>query len=265
MNGHKISDPNTIIIPDRIVSNPIYSDISKISVNGIIKETILNDRYYLHTAPKNPTDVVDMILFYHGSRDIAWSQILEYTNLQSMEGKYVIAYGQCSGTIQKPVIHPHYGYASFGEIFWEIRHAHPQLQEDIFYTRAIVGDMKEQYNIRNVYFIGHSNGGVFGLLLALYTPNLFTAIVSHMGGIGYDPGLYLNFKLLNIDDKRTPILLYTGEADLHKEACQSARKIFLNEKFPIVDIFIEEQIGHEYLPSCESYILGWLESLENKL
>lgn len=244
-----------------IVSNSIYSDISKISVNGITKETILNDRYYLHTAPKNSNDEVDMILFYHGSRDIAWSQILEYTNLQSMEGGYVIAYCQCSGTIQKPIIHPDYGYASFGEIFWEIRHAHPQLDEDLFYTRAVVGDMKEQYNIRNVYFIGHSNGGVFGLLLALYTPNMFTAIVSHMGGIGYDPGLYLNFKLLGVNDRKTPLLFYTGENDLHRVACESARKIFLSEGFPIVDMFVEDEIGHEYLSTCESYILDWFESL----
>jgi predicted esterase len=244
-----------------IVSNPIYSDISKISVNGIIKETVLNDRYYLHTAPKNANDVVDMILFYHGSRDIAWSQILDHTNLQSMEG-YVVAYGQCSGSPQKPEIHPDFGYASFGEIFWEIRHAHSQLEEDVFYTRAIIGDMKQQYNIRNVYFIGHSNGGVFGLLLALYTPNMFTAIVSHAAGIGYDPDLYLNFKMLKVDDKKTPLLFYTGEHDLHKEACESARTIFLSENFPVVDIFIENGMGHEYLSTCEAYILEWIKSLE---
>lgn len=245
-----------------IVSNPIYNDVSNISMDGIIKETILNDRYYLHTAPKDPNDVVDLIVFYHGSRDTAWCQILEYTNLHSIEGKFVIAYGQCSGTIQKPVIHPHYGSASFGEIYWEIRHAHPQLTEDILYTRAVVADMKEQYNIRNVYFCGHSNGGVFGLLLALYTPNMFTSIVSHMGGIGYDPGLYLNFKLLNTVDKKTPLLFYTSENDLHKEACEAATKIFLSEKFPIVDIFIENEVGHEYLPTCEPFILNWFKSLE---
>ena len=244
----------------RIISNPIYTDTSSISLHGITKETILNDRYYLHTSPKNPNDVVDMILFYHGSRDIAWTQILEYTNLSN--GKYVVAYGQCSGKIQTPVIDPHYGYASFGEIFWEIRHAHLQLDEDLFYTRAVVGDMKEQYNIRNVYFIGHSNGGVFGLLLALYTPNMFAAIVSHMGGLGYDFDLYLDFGLLEADDRRTPLLFYSGENDLHRAACESARKIFLSEGYPIVDMFVEDGVGHEYLSTCEAYILNWFESLE---
>jgi predicted esterase len=245
-----------------IVSNPIYNNVSQISVNGIIKETVLDDRYYLHTVPKDTNDVVDMILFYHGSRDIAWTQIIEYTNLLSIGEKYVVAFGQSSGAIQKPQIDPYYGYASFGEIFWEIRHGYSQLDQDIFYTRAIIGDMKEQYKIRNIYFIGHSNGGIFGLLLALYTPNMFTAIVSHMGGIGFDPELYLNFKLLGVDDKKTPLLFYTGEADLHKDTCESARKIFISEGFPIVDIYVEYGIGHKYLSTCEPYILNWLESFE---
>ena len=247
---------------EKIVSNPIYKDVSKITANNIIKEFILNDRYYLHTIPKNACTSYDLILFYHGSRDIAWSQILEYTNLLSINEKYIVAFGQASGTINKPEIHPDHGYASFGEIFWEIRDSE-QLDEDLLYTRAIVNDMKEQYMIKNVYFIGHSNGGVFALLLALYTPNMFKGIVSHMGGIGYDPGLNLNFKLLEITNNKTPLLFYTGEYDLHRKACESARKIFLSEEFPIVDIFIEKGIGHEYLPNCESYILNWFESLNH--
>jgi predicted esterase len=244
-----------------IISNPIYNNISDISLDGIIKEIILNDRYYLHTVPKVLNSEIDMILFYHGSRDIAWTQILEYTNLLSISNNYVVAFGQCSGTIQKPEIHPHYGYASFGEIFWEIRHAHSQLEEDLLYTRAIIADMKDQYKIRNLYFIGHSNGGVFGLLLALYIPNMFTGIVSHMGGIGYDPDLYLNFELLGTNDKKTPLLFYTGEKDLHREACEAAKRIFLSKGFSVVDMFIENEIGHEYLSTCEPYILNWFESL----
>jgi len=161
-----------------------------------------------------------------------------------------------------PIVDPDFGYASFSEIFWEIRHGHPQLDEDLMYTRAIVGDMKEQYNIGNVYFIGHSNGGVFGLLLALYFPNLFTGITSHCGGLGFDPGLYLNFKLLKEDDKKTPLLFYTGDNDLHKDACIAAKIVFESEGFPIVDIFIEKELEHKYLPTCEPYILNWFESLE---
>lgn len=93
----------------KIVSNPIYNDVSKISIDTIVKEFILNDRYYLHTIPKNTcTTTYDLILFYHGSRDTAWTQILEYTNLFSINEKYIVAFGQALGTINKPEIHPHH-------------------------------------------------------------------------------------------------------------------------------------------------------------
>lgn len=128
------------------------------------------------------------------------------------------------------------------------------------YTRALVGDMKEQYSINNVYFIGHSNGGVFALLLAIYTPNMFKGIISHMGGIGYDPDLYLNFNVMIDNDNKTPILFYTGENDLHKIPCEIALNIFQKEKFP-VDIIVEKDIGHEYLPNCEEHILEWIQSI----
>lgn len=244
-------------ITQRIMSNPIYDDVSTITVDGIVKEPLFDDRYYLHTIPKDTDlDTYDLIIFYHGSRGIAWTQILEYTKLCTLDKKYLIAFGQASGVVSKPKIDPNYGSATFGEIYWEIRHGHPQLTEDIMYTRSLVGDMKDQYPIRNTYLIGHSNGGVFALLLALYVPNLFTGIVSHMGGLGYDPGLQLNFNLLRSDDVKPPILFYTGEHDLHRVPCEVAKNIFANEGFH-VDLIIKEGIGHEYLPSCEPIILDW--------
>lgn len=246
---------------NNIVCNPIYNDISKIEVNGIKKEIIVNDRYYLHAIPENVDDDYDLILYYHGSRDIAWTQVMEHVDLLKHKDKYIVAFGQASGVIEKPEIHKDYGYASFGEIFWEINDLKPQFDEDLFYTKAIVHNMKEQYNINNVYFIGHSNGGVFALLLALYTPNMFKGIVSHAGGIGYDPNFYLNFKLLKDDDNKTPILFYTGENDIHRFPCEAAVNIFLGEEFPKVDIFIEKDIKHEYISNCESFILNWFDSL----
>lgn len=247
----KINDEKAM----KIITNPIYNNIENIMVEGIIKEQLFGDRYYLHNMPKNCNDSHDLIVFYHGSRDIAWTQTLEYTNFINNKN-YLVAFGQASGIINKPEIHPEFGYASFGEIFWEIRYGHQQLTEDILYTRALVADMKEQYHINNIYFIGHSNGGVFALLLAIYTPNLFQTIVSHMGGIGYDPDLFLDFNSMKNNEQRTPILFYTGENDLHKIPCQSAYKIFKEQKFP-VDIFIEKNIGHEYLSNCEEYLLNW--------
>lgn len=121
--------------------------------------------------------------------------------------------------------------------------------------------MNENYNINNVFFIGHSNGGVFALLLSLYIPNMFKGIVSHCGGVGYDPSFYLDFKLLKPTDNKTPLLFYTGENDIHRFPCEAAVNIFLGEDFPIVDIFVEKDIKHEYKSNCEAYILNWFESL----
>jgi hypothetical protein len=96
--------------------------------------------------------------------------------------------------------------------------------------------MKEQYKIRNVYFIGHNNGRIFGLLLALYTPDIFTTIVTHTCSIGFDTELYLNYLVL------TKNFFYTEKEDLYKETRESARKIFLREGFAIANIFVENEI-----------------------
>ena len=213
-------------------------------------EIILNDRFYLHRKPCDLATSHDVIIYYHGSRDIAITQS-EYTNLLSLNDKYIIAFGQASGEQCTPYV-DEYGFAAFGEIYWGL--AGDQFEEDLLYTRALILDLQDQYNINNIYFIGHSNSGVFALLLALYLPNTFTKIVSHMGGIGYDPCLQLQF---NQDARKTPILFYTGEYDLHKEACESAKTIFISQGFE-VDLYIEQGLGHEYHHTCESYILKWL-------
>lgn len=110
------------------------------------------------------------------------------------------------------------------------------------------------------FFVGHSNGGVFGCLLAIYRCNIFNGIVSHMGGIGYDPHFYLDFtKLIG---KKTPLLFYTGENDIHKSTCEAALSIFQNEEFPEVMIHIEPKIKHEYIHTCEKYILNWFNQLK---
>ena len=85
---HLYENPSHNDTAEKIVSDPMYDDVSKISIDGIVKETILNDRYYLYTTPKNTEIEYDMILYYHGSRDIAWTQVLEYTDLLKNTDKY---------------------------------------------------------------------------------------------------------------------------------------------------------------------------------
>lgn len=117
--------------------------------------------------------------------------------------------------------------------------------------------MKESYTIRRIFSIGHSNGGVFNLQLAIYLPNTFAGIISHQGGIGYDPGYYLDFSRLKEEDNKTPILFYTGTDDIHREPCEWAANIFRDANFP-VDIFIEQGARHSYLSSAEEFMMSWL-------
>jgi hypothetical protein len=96
-----------------------------------------------------------------------------------------------------------------------------QVYQDIFISELLQGDMKEQYKIRNVYFIGHNNGRIFGLMLALYTPNILTTIATHIFGIGFDRELHLNYLVLT----KKLLLFYTEKEDLYKETCESAKNI----------------------------------------
>lgn len=36
----------------KIVSNLIYDEVTNITVDGIVKEHLFDDRYYLHTIPR---------------------------------------------------------------------------------------------------------------------------------------------------------------------------------------------------------------------
>jgi len=85
-------------------------------------------------------------------------------------------------------------------------------------------------------------------------------MLTFLGGIGYDIGLNLKFKLLNENDNKTPSLFYTGEYNLHKKPYESARGYF-----HILDIFIEPNIGHEYKSNCEDYMLNLLESINKNI
>lgn len=48
----------------KIISNSIYNDVNQINTNNIIKETILNERYYLHTFPKDISKKINLILWF---------------------------------------------------------------------------------------------------------------------------------------------------------------------------------------------------------
>lgn len=214
------------------------------------------------SSPLQSDDPYDLLIFFHGSRGNAYHQLM-LTNLSSYLPQGIITvYGQCSGEMMEPYVHPSYGGIAYGEIYWEIRDTDSQFLEDVSYTREIIQYMRDHYQIRRIFSIGHSNGGVFNIQLALHLPNIFTGIVSHQGGIGYDPRYYLDFSVMNEDDHKTPILFYTGTDDIHKEPCIWAADIFRDAGFS-VEIFIEKDLKHRYEATSEPFMINWLLNLSS--
>lgn len=108
-----------------------------------------------------------------------WIEVAQTQNL-------LIAFGQADGIQEYPHKHEHYdNHITHGELYFEIRDITNGFENDLEYTKMLIQDIKKNYNIDNdrIYFIGHSNGGVFGCLLTIHLPNTFKAI-SHMGGKG---------------------------------------------------------------------------------
>ncbi len=215
----------------------------------------------------------NLLVYYHGSRDIALDCALNSTDLINNFGNesWHIVFGQCSGVIEQPYIHENYNHVAYGEIYWKINQIE-NLTDDIDYTKQLIEYMDTNYKINKKVFIGHSNGGVFGMLLPIYfskKPNFFDIIVSHQGGLGFDPYFRLDFHLLHEteilngellplwSDLKPKILLYTGEHDIHKSVCEQAYNIFNNENY-YVKIIIVKDLKHSYKKECEITIKKWI-------
>lgn len=219
---------------------------------GILKYLSIGSRYGYYLVPDGPCHSV--LFFYHGSRCIALEKALVSTQLLKLASKYhmIIFFGQADGELQAPHIHPTYQNITFGDLYWGIRESQ-NMMADIEYTQSAVNYFKNY----NFYFIGHSNGGVFATLVAVFLPNTFRSIVSHKGGLGYDKQFYLDFDRLLDSDRRTPILFFTSEYDIHRPVCEQAHELFKNMEFPS-ELIIVPKDGHIYNYEYESDIIDWL-------
>lgn len=98
-------------------------------------------RIFIYTLPEtltSTTEEYDLIIFYHGARGNAYEQVV-LTNLSSYLTQNIITvYGQCSGEMMEPYIHPDYNHVAYGEIYWEIRDSDPLFQDEIEYTQSII-------------------------------------------------------------------------------------------------------------------------------
>jgi predicted esterase len=231
---------------------------------GCIKKIYIGERYFFVYEKDNMdhNNKVNLFVFYHGSRDIAMNCILSSTSLIETFGEdnWIIVFGQCDGKIETPYINPKFGKIGFGEIYWGITYLQNK-DEDIEYTKKLVNIIESQYKIEKKVFMGHSNGGVFSLLIPIYLPNVFDFIISHQGGIGWDPLFELDFYLLDREDKndkKEKILFYTGSLDGHKSVCEAGHNIFLAEGYES-EIIIIEGLKHNYEKECELIIKKWIE------
>ena len=238
---------------------------------------VSNGRHFYIHEPLNfdRSKNVPLLVVFHGSRGNALYMALEITRWieRTAEfGDFVVAFGQAEISPNHEVdplvaaadpgnefawLHPYYGF-TFGEKYWEIRDNDPKFKQDLAYTREIVETIEKDYKIdpnRKLY-LGHSNGGVFCLQLMVHEPRLFSAYCSHMGGIGYDPNFVIDFDVVKQEDKK-PLLLVTGDKDVHLEPCRQAQEIFENEDFPAVDIIVQDDQEHFYCPAVEPAIWEW--------
>jgi predicted esterase len=218
---------------------------------GTLKYISFGSRYGYYLKPHN--DCQNLLLFYHGSRGSALGKALIDTKLLKYASEYnmILFFGQCDGILEAPTIHPIYHHVTFGEIYWGIKESQ-NMKADIEYTKNVINHFKPQYT----YYIGHSNGGVFALLLAVYLPNTFNAIISHKGGLGYDTQFYVDFDRLKDDDRRTPILFFTSEHDIHRSVCEQAHTMFTNMDFPS-ELVVVPKDGHPYNSKYEKFMLQW--------
>ena len=223
---------------------------------GTLKFLSLGSRYGYYIVP--PTYECGVLFFYHGSRGIALAKALVDTQLLKYASVYrtIIFFGQADGVIEAPHIQPIYNHITYGEIYWGIRSAQ-NMESDFEYTNNMISYFKSHYHAQNFYYIGHSNGGVFALLLSVFLPNSFTAIVSHKGGLGFDKLFYLDFDRLKESDRRTPILFFTSEHDIHRPVCEQAHELFTNMEFSS-ELIVAPHDGHVYNHVYEKDMLDWL-------
>lgn len=210
-------------------------------------------RYYYVVYPEVVDENTQTIIFYHGSRGDAFFSLVEKSRLIQFVDtlNFILIFGQSLGLRKEPHIDEIYGGTSFGDCYWEIRDLKEGFFNDLEYTERIISNESS----KKVNFIGHSNGGVFACLLAIYCDNKFSNIISHMGGIGWDDNFTLDFK--NRKGGSPNLLFYTGTEDVHLKPCVWANDIFQTEGYNS-QIYIEEGRKHSYHYSSEKIILDFI-------
>ena len=175
-------------------------------------------------------------------------------------------------------------HLSFGEHYFEVLDSRPKFHTDLQYVKEVVDVVTSSYKIdpHRKFLVGHSNGGVFALQVLLHLPRLFTAVCSHQGGIGMEPSFCLDFdgfceRVKRVEKEKEeiegeeegekeeedyvpdPLLLFTGEKDIHLENCRQAKVIFegaFDDYHP--KLVVIPGAPHSFDYRREEMILDWL-------
>lgn len=239
----------------------LYHELSQTITNqdyittefGKLEYVKINDReIYIHIPRTNASKV---LIFLHGSRGSALIHAMHRTNLIKFTN-YIIIFAQATGTKKDPHLHKYYNQISFGKLYFEIRDTTPGFKKDLQFMNDILDYAENKFCVENYYLMGHSNGGVFACLMAVHLGHRFKGIISHMGGIGYDPHFYLDFS--KSENKKPLMIFVTSKDDVHYKPTISAKDIFDDEGFS-TKLIVFEDGGHNYYSTREDEILKHLD------
>lgn len=181
--------------------------------------------------PEHPT----LLMHLHGSRGFCWNEALFKTRWIELAEEFglLVVFGQATGEVAEPHPHPIYGGISFGERYWEVRDGIQGFKNDLGYLQSIIALMKSTYGCSETIIAGHSNGGVFSCLLAVYLKHELSGLYSSMGGIGWDPHFQIDFNRCLERTSNTPrFYFYSAQFDEHLKPSKIAYDLFTEEGYP---------------------------------
>jgi len=157
---------------------PTFNDLLRtLTVGGL-------ERSYILHAPSSldASKPVALVMSFHGGTGNAENQqrVSNFNSLADKEG-FIVVYPNGTGRLGDKLLTWNggtcCGYAMTNNV------------DDVAFVRAIVADVKTQYNIdaKRIYAAGFSNGGILSYRLACEAADLFAAIAPVSGTLNFKP------------------------------------------------------------------------------
>lgn len=195
-----------------------------VNKSGVQKESFTfqgrKHTFYLFIPDSPPADVAaPLIVLLHSVGQGPPSLANPWHTLASREGIILVA-PQASNSMG-----------------WDIRDDHP----DLFHE--LIESVKQRHAVdpRRVYIFGQSNGGVFGLTLALLESRYFAAVAVHAAALCSPDGIFLPCSPKALDQmiagatRKIPVALWSGTLDrqIPPPRVQESEIILEKQGFPV--------------------------------